>query len=723
MSLSAGNFIQGFGTPSVGSFNATSGLATLPSATTAGNTIMLVVGSSGGLDVAVSGFTRVTGVDPSGSRRGGIFVKATAGGETSWTITVSSAQPTVWAAYEVENIDVDNPVDVTTAWSSGGPASIANTATSPISTTYDGVAVGVFFGANLSGTTVPVWSSYADKPGTVNTTGYTVLSESSRVEASTAFNMAVVFKPTQQLGQYGVQANLSPSSNFGVGLVMLTATGAKRASRIDAMCGFEIGTVAGITNGAAAGYAPFDAIAGTPAIVSGGRSGSYCAELSASAATEYLEWTTAGSLGFYAPAAPPVLVDRFSVLFPGSLPAADTELFSFGTSAVAGACVLRYRSSGTKLGMKVSATGTEQFTGAVVADVWYNVDVRFSVATSTWTADWRVDDLDQAQASLTGQAVTTLTRARFGWATAATATVRYDDLAVSKVPGHYPLGDLRIYPLMVDPAGTLAVYALGSPDPTSEVNFNTFTANGGSLAPWNATTAKNAIDDIPPTIGASADGLCQITPASAWVRIPMQTYNGGTTEVPRAVKWYWCGWAASAQANNIAFGMSTLIGGVTYALTAFLAADPNFDNSTTAPGWVCRMHRGGLAGEPDDAMIWTQEMLDNLYCEVGGSSDATPDVGIHAVLAEVAMRAVDAPQPLFGDLAAASSDPDSGGIVGVSLTAPTGYDTDLVVQEAGTPTTTTVTGGTTATAVVQAPDAPSTDYIAAYPAAEPTPPA
>jgi hypothetical protein len=718
MPLSAESLIQA----NSGSFNATSGNATLAS-TTAGNVVILAIGTQGTNDVAVSGFTRATTAAVGGSQRGGIFVKATAGGETSFAITVSSAQPTVWAAYEAEGVDVDNPVDVTRAWSfSDAPAQHFDTGRTDQSTTYDGIVLAMCFVPNLVNTTVPPLdpiAPYTDSAFTTGTDGWAEVGQYTRVEASTAYLLATAVKPTLTLGLFGCVTNISYLSvdtyRYGAGVVVLTATGAKRAPRIDAMCGFETGTVAGITTGVA-GYAPWDSSAGTPAVVSTSpRSGTYCLELSSSAATEHLTWTSAGALGVssalgdvFTTSTWPTWVVRFAVCFPTSLPAGDVDLFSLGTGAVAGACVLRYRTSGTKLGMKVSATGTEQFSGAVVADTWYGIDVRFSVATSTWTAQWQVDGVDQTDATLGGQAVTVLTLCRFGWATSATATVRYDDIAVSRVPGHYPLGDLKIYPLKVDPAGTLTVSLSG------EANFKTFTSNG-TLAAWDATVARGAIDEIPPTIGASADGLTQVTASSAAVNIPMETYTVGAAEVIRAVRWYWCGWAAAATTNHVMFQMSHAVG---FYYTAF-SMDPAFDNSTTTPGWVCRMHRDG--GPNDQVVVWDQTMLDLLSCEVGSSTDATPDVGIHAVLAEVAVRTVPAAQPLFGDLATATRDPDSGGVVELSLTAPAGYDTDLYYEESGTPTTVPVTGGTTETAAVTAPDVETTNYIAAYPAAEPEP--
>ena len=724
MPLTTDNIIQGYATPSVGSFNATSGSATLPSATTAGNTIVVVVGSSGGLDVAMSGFTRATGADPSGSRRGGVFTKP-ADGASSWTITVSSAQPTVWAAYEVEGVDADFPVDVTTTWASGGPGVAANTPETPTSTTYDGLVLGVFFGANLSGTTVPVWSNLNEKLGSNATGDYLVLSESSRVEASTAFGMAVVFKTAQQIGIYGAFANVSPTSSYGVGCVILTATGAKRSSRIDAMCGFEIGTTAGWTTGVT-GYPPFDVATGTPEVVTAHpRTGVYGLKLSSAAAIENVAWTSPGVLDAHAPPSGgpnyPV-VKKLHFFFETSLPGTDVPLYSIECGSLANGMVLWYRTASQKFAIKVGS-GTEIACDAVVAaDTHIGVDLRYDPRTTVHRCDWAVDydSLDatppvaQAQASNTGMTATKATTVRFGWHDARTCTVFIDDVALSKVGGHYPLGDIRIYPLKVDPASAVVVYASGSPDPGAEVNFQTFTANGGTLTAWNATTARGAIDDIPPAIGASADGIAQITANAAVMRISMETYNGAGAEVGRAVKWYFCGWAGAATANNVLVRALTP-SAILYTL--FAIGDPGFDNSTTTPGWICRMHRGGLASEADDGFVWTQAELDGLICEIGGSTDATPDVGIHAVLAEVCMRAVES-MPVFGQPGGLPRveqdvDPDSGGIAALRVYTDTGQSAVLTwYNAAGTPTPVAIAAGSNPqTILLNAADVPTTPRL------------
>jgi hypothetical protein len=72
---------------------------------------------------------------------------------------------------------------------------------------------------------------------------------------------------------------------------------------------------------------------------------------------------------------------------------------------------------------------------------------------------------------------------------------------------------------------------------------------------------------------------------------------------------------------------------------------------------------------------WTQAELDAAAVRVGFSTDATPDMGIHAVYLEVAIGPTRS-QPMIGQLAAgelsttAEVNPNSMGIVSVMATAP-----------------------------------------------------
>jgi len=164
-----------------------------------------------------------------------------------------------------------------------------------------------------------------------------------------------------------------------------------------------------------------------------------------------------------------------------------------------------------------------------------------------------------------------------------------------------------------------------------------------------------------------------------------------------------CGWAGSTASGTIEFRAwdgTTESGLISGAL--------GFTNSTTAPTWA-------VVVVPRPTGGWTQAKLDALAFRVGFSTDATPDEGIHAIYAEVAIQPAQT-QALFGTLATQALDPISGGVVGVTVdTTTTGQAADLYYEEGGSPTTVPVAANTTTTEAIDAPDAPTTNYIALYP--------
>lgn len=694
-----------------GGFNGTSGNATLPAGTTAGTTLILVVGTA---STSVSpnpptGFTPVNGEGPTpAANRAFVFRKSNvAAGETSWTVAITSAQLVTWSVMEVDGLDLTNPKDVATAtFQNGSAVTSASTSTSPQSTAYDVFVVAYHLGNNTTNTTIPTWSG--------QTGGFTEVTDAGVAGASTASGLSVSVTTSQQLSTFACTATASVTVNTGSGLVVYAAAGAKRQANVQIMAGFEWGTVAGLTTGtgAALGNQIFDSSAGTPAIVTSPRpgSGAYALELSASAAVEYVQWTGSASLG----TASNFFVARVCFCFPGSLPGADVQVLSIhgasGTPTQSG--TVFYRSASQKIGVRVTETatpvvGTEQLSATtVVADTWYAIDLAFDgSSTSLYAIDWQLDGVGQTRATVvpaigTAGAIAAMT---LGWIASSTATIRYDDVVASRTLGHYPLGDFRIFPLKPDPAGTLTISGTAA-------NFNTFSANG-TMAAWNAATALAAIDDLPPTIGASADGIAQITAAATdYVNIPMETYDavsGGSAA--RAVRMYACGWGAGSPAAAT-IGFRGYEGTTETVLMA--AADPAFTNSTTTPGWVCKMFKptGG----------WTQAKLDALAFRVGFSGDATPDIGIHSIMAEVAVRTGET-RTLFGDFASATVDPDSQGVIQVEVIAPVGYPATLEYEIGGSPTQVPVAGGTTETETIDAPDAPTVKRITLYCANEPEP--
>jgi hypothetical protein len=667
VSISVDDIIQS----NTGTVNSTAVTMTLASGTTAGNTVLICVMTfgSGQPTATIDGFVRDHGSTVHTAKAYILRKSNVAAGETSWSLTgFGSAQPTVWFALEVQGLHRTALVETFTTYLGSTGVTSTPTNTTPQSTIYEGLAFAIHGGQNISSASIPAWSA--------QTNGFVEFAENSRVDGATATSAAVSVRPVDDIGTFQCTATSSQTVTSGGVVLVLSAAGSTRQPNPDVMCGFEIGTTAGLATGNAAAP-PVDVVAGTPAIVSTSpRSGTYCLELAATAAAESVAWTSTGALSLYT--APTGLttrqqyVMRVSFYFPTALPGADVTVCAMdqGTGITNSGVQVVYRTASQKIGVQVSRTttgaGTEQLSATTVAaNTWYHLDVYLDMAneaqTSLWWADWELDGVPQTRATRSTPGsfdIDAITQVRLGWLTATTATIRYDDFVGSKHPGHFPLGDIGIYPLKVDPAGTVTV--------TTAAAFSTFTNNGTMNTTFNTTTARNAVDEIPPTIGATADGFAQdATGAADYVELPMETRSASANvQSLRGVRWYFCGWAASATANNI--GFRAFDGTVETTLLA--AVDPNFDASTTAPAWVCRMHKTLAA---NTVFQWSQAKLDALTARVGFSTSAAVNVGVHSILAEVAMRAAQETQVLEQDgvFIYSALDPDTGNVIYLRLDA------------------------------------------------------
>ena len=698
MPLSDSNIVQS----NSGGFNSTSGDVTLGAATTAGNTLVIAVTTlAQSIASPPAGYVQdspATALNP----RLYVYRKSNCGAsETLPTISVGATTAVAWICWELSGLDPTLPVDVIaasqTATSSG---TTINNGTTAASTTYDGLVL-AFHTLNVAGTT----------PGSISgqSGGLTELAEQGQAGTANSVTLAAAGSYTQQLGAFTSTATASATmtgSNGGVAWILVySAEGAKRAADLRDLWGFEWLTTAGWGTGNT-GNRIFATVTGSPELVNDAakaRTGSGYLRLSSTAAAENVQGEQQTISGTD-PRVSPVM--RVCFRFDGGLPSANVDLACLRTI---GDTILAYRTATQKLGLTV-ASGTEQLSDTTVtADTWICVDLAVWDAGSEWRAPWQIDYGDGAPVAQTQATFSTAssTGAGFipilGWLTSTTpgVPVLYDDCVVSTTLGHYPLGDHRIHGLAVDGSVTIS---------GTSGNFQTFTANG-TMAAWNGTTAQGAIDDIPPTIGASADGIAQITAASGdYMAIPLETRAAVPDETIRGVKLLVCGWAASATAATI--GLRAHDGGTEHTL--FTVADPNFDNSTTTPAWLCKMVRTTAGARID----WTQAKLDALEARLGFSGDATPDIGAHLVMAEVAVQPV-ATMTLFGDLASQQLDPVSGGVQGVTVdTTVTGATADLTYEEGGTPTTVNVAADDTVTETIEAPDAPTVNRIELQPAPE-----
>jgi hypothetical protein len=680
-------------------FNATSGATSLGSATTAGNTLLIAAATYGTTGISTpSGYTADQPTNVA-TQKVYFFRKSNIGAsETLPTLsTGASTQKTVWFALELVGLELVAPKDVVSAIATATAQSLA-TATIG-GAYYDCIGFCLHLAQNGSSTTPPTWSGQVAP--------WIEQAEQGQADATTSIGAALsAWAPQQTASLTGCSADSSLGANGPLAAVAVKymVAGARSASDLRYFTGFEPGTTAGIATGVS-GSRLFEAVSGSPTITtSTPRNGNYCLELPDTAVAHNLTWPnvpiTVGS-GGKSPS-------RVCFRFVGNLPTSDTEVCLLEPSGVVLDTVVRYRAASSKIGVQVGSN-TEQLSAATIqADTWYALDLELdpgSSASAPHTVSWQLDGVEQTPATHTTN-TSTLTGVvlRIGRTTAAApgCLVRYDDCLIAGRRGNYPLGDHKVVLLTVDPAGTLSVIG-------STANFNTFTANG-TMSAWNATTARDAIDEVPPTIGASADGLAQVTTATNdSVKIPMTTYAAQAGEAIRGVRMLACGWAAGTQAKTLAFsGYSGSEAG--HGTQLFALADPLFDNSTTTPAWCCRIF------SPTDG--WTQAKLDALEFRMGLSDDATPDVGIHAVYAEVAVQTASS-QPMFGMAGdvqvTAAYDPLSGGILALTTATPEGKATTLHYEVSGTPTDVVVAAASSDTQVIGAPDVPTVGYVAIYP--------
>jgi len=639
MPLTLDNIIQ----QDIGNFSGSSGNATLPAGTQAGNAVVIIVGllgdnASGGFINAPAGFTQVKQASTFLQWNDvGVFIKPSASAdETSWALTVGGGGglQTIWAVLEMSDLDLDWPAgDIPYKWTylSGTETAAATipSGTTGVSETFDGVAVAAFF-ATSTDTNVPAFSSYDN--------GFFEIAERSAATSPNACAMALAAKAQQVVGPVSCTASVSPNSYGGALMLVFTGLDSHHAANLTAIFGAEVGTATGLTS-AVDGPAPFDAVTGTPEIVTTHpRSGSYALKLSASAAAENVRWlrqdAPRGTLGTTTDNPVTMWTKRLHFYFE-DLPAADTELFFAEVGSHANGLVGRYVSATQKIGVKIGSGSEVLSDAAIAADQYFGVDIEYDPRTTTHTCRWAVDydatvgdttgGVAQTTASTAGMTAGGVTAVGIGSTAAATFTVWVDDIGATRHRKTYPIDDIQVLPIKVDPAGTPSVSG-------SSTNFRTFT-NNGTLATWTAAGTRTALDDIPPTIGASADGLAQITVAlTDYVLIPMETFTGAPDYALMGGRWYWAGWASSGNPGNIQFKPDD---GVTeFATHIGSATDCGFDDTSLI--WTTYIHNPSPTQE--SAYALTQSKMNALAAKFGFSADANPDCGIHCVLFELVVQ-------------------------------------------------------------------------------------
>lgn len=380
--------------------------------------------------------------------------------------------------------------------------------------------------------------------------------------------------------------------------------------------GFEHGSNTALINGNT--NSVFATGASGTIVTTSPHGGTYCWERNA--AGQLLYWDT-NIIG----ASMTVCVMSFWVYFPSPLPSAEVAFAEMRVVATQNP-YLTYNNTTGKFKVHNANGGINvDLNVGPTANTWHHIEWKVDVSTSTTKIDTWIDGAPQTQATVAASADTIGTWVGFPGDTLEignnAGTFRIDDVAIytHATAIATPIGQHSVKLLSVDPAGTIVL------SPSNSLNFNTFVSNG-TLTAFNVATARNNIDELPPVFGASSDGFVQITAATTeYVEIPMTSYTLDGGETIAGARMCAPGWATSGTAATLGFRSYN---GTTETILQAGTVDPAFDNATTT-AWVCKMLT--LAD------IDTQTELNALAFRVGFSNDATPDIGIHAIYAEVAI--------------------------------------------------------------------------------------
>lgn len=612
----------------------------LPAGTTAGNTVIAVL-QQGFLPSGVAGPSGWVIDATVGSTSNGLVVARKSNvtaGETSWAFTnTSSSSEWAWYACEIAGLDVVDPLDASATQADTTVATGGTTVGTGTTAANSGTDTLVFACFGCKGPTtgaVPTWGSYSagySEAGQIAITGNgTINGENVAVARSWSGGATT--------GPFTASAVSSGGGGTGhAAIVAYRASDSPVVNPLTWQLGFEHGTHNGLFSTTTGGTSPAATGAtltvGTDVILQASSAraapSSYGCRIVASASSKYLQ----ASAGTHFPSTAKnvslgldvrVVSGSGTVVVAALWPASGTTL------------QLVYDVTGTRYGLRWGASGTVSWqAGTTALNTWAWVDVRMTgITTATWHADWRLETgastyTDQTSpADLTGQTSgTSVAKIVFGGETAQTSTMDLDNVVLSIYASAFPLGPHTLQPVKVDPAGTPTVSGTVG-------NFALVTSNatGAALTTGTLTSARDAIDELPPTISASSDGVVQTTAAATdYLQFPMDTFTVGSAQVIAGVRMLACLISTTgAGAGNL--GIRGWDGTNEASLMALVGVTPG--SSTTVgnavPPWGAYMWNpvGG----------WTQAKLDAAALRVGFSSDATPDMGVHAMYLEVATR-------------------------------------------------------------------------------------
>lgn len=584
--------------------------------TTAGKTVVVIIYAASTTLTLPTGFASVGPTTITWA-----CIKSNVGaGETSWTFTQNFSTAGAWYMVELDNVSLLEPYDGHGAISSGTVANGAtkSSGTAPLNAGSSTVALAMFGAVKAAGGDVQSWSGY--------TNGFT-----ERVDAEPAGvagkQIAVAWKTIDGWGTYETTATFATTAaapQTASLILLLRSADASINAPLVGFTGFEFGTHGGMGN--ASPNNPIGLASGTfgtgySVAAGSARNGSYGFKLVASATTAVMDLAgfTGGTIAFGCN----VKVESGS---------GTPTVLSFLVAGGSGTDFLvLYDVTNTKFGVQWVGGSVVWQSGTTALSTWVWIDIRATFNSSAWHLDWTLEtgtDTYTAQTSptdLTGQTPGTSSSIQLGQNATQTMTAHYDDPVWSKHYAAYPLGP-HVVRLLVPETTGAAVSG-------TSTNFSKFTANG-TLAAFAADVGAN-LDEVPPTVSASSDGLVQTAvAASDYVELPMTTYTLASDEIIAGVRFVAALWGGTGS------GTGTLgwRGHDGLTETTFVAAGTSYDAdsltaiSATYPLWNWAMWSGANSG------AWTQTRLDAASVRMGFSTDATPDMGASAVYLEVAIK-------------------------------------------------------------------------------------
>lgn len=645
-------------------------------------------------------------------------------GESSWVFTDSGAVKWAWYVKEMTSLDPIDPME-TSAFVYNSAFISTSTATRSSGTTsanpsLDTIQIAAFQSKTPAISNAPgSWAGY--------TNGFVEVTEVASTSTNGSFGqqgLAVArrFSSSTGTGPFETSATYTPidgtSQDVAHGLIVVyRAASSPIVSPLTWQLGFDHGSPYGIASSTLFGIPITGTSTGTPGTdllvqAASARGSAYGCRVISSNAIKYIGVGNGSGL----PSTIKALVTGFDLRV-----VSGTGIVVVGEWQPVTGTILQlvYDVTNTKYGLRWGSGGTVAWqSGTTALNTFIWADVKISgITTATWHADWTLETgvntytPQSSPTDLTGQTpATSLSFFRVGGANVTqTVTTDVDNIVASVYGSTYPLGPHVLSVIKVDPAATPTVSGT-----VGNFALVTNNATGAALTSGTLTSARDALDELPVTVSATSDGVVQTTTAASdYLEFLMDTITLGSSQIIDGVRLLACLISTTgAGSGNLA--IRGYDGTTETVLASIVAQTPGSSTtlSLTNPPWVTAMWN------PTNG--WTQSKINSAALRVGFSGDATPDMGVIAIYLEVAVGKTRT-QLVAGGLASAEIDPTRLGVVSITLSPPSGYNTNLYYEKSGVPTTVPVTGGTTVTEQLNTSFAEDVNYIAVYPASEPDP--